>query len=556
MEAQLEELQNQIKSMHRDHQTQAPVVVEAMIEETEPPFTSEIMDTTMPSRFRMPPSFNIRSILHNPHRGCEKLVPTTQVEVNRHFAKLSRAFLTQFIIRKKSRKSSTYLLTLKQKSGELLKDYISRFNEEALQVDDYSDKISLTTIINRLKDGSFLFSIRKNPSTTLKDLINRAQKYINVEEFFSLRKSTQGSEHSSKDKKCKDASFQPSTSKKMSDEDGSLGQRPSRKSESRFSSYTPLNTSPEKILLDIRDKKLLHWPSCMKTEAGQRDKRRYCRFHHDHGHNTSDCVDLKEEIETLIRKCHLHQYIKKGERLGKTSNRAKLQMMHKNVFAWSHQDMSGITPEVMVHKLNVDSEHMLVKQKRRAFESERYAAITEEVAKLLDAGFIEEVHCLDWITNVVLIKKANEKWRVCVDYSDLNKACPKDSFPLSRINQLVDNTAGHELLTFMDVYSGYNQIIMHSSDKQKTTFVTDKGLYCYQVMPFGLKNARVTYQRLVNKMLTQQIGKTMKVYVDDMLVKSIISADHTSNLAETFSIIQEYQIRLNPTKYVFNVGFR
>ncbi|XP_058092510.1 uncharacterized protein LOC131238952 [Magnolia sinica] len=127
----------------------------------------------------------------------------------------------------------------------------------------------------------------------------------------------------------------------------------------------------------------------------------------------------------------------------------------------------------------------------------------------------------------MLMKKANANWRVYMDYSDLNKACPKDSFPLSRIDQLVNSTTGHELLTFMDAYSSYNQIAMHPPDKQKMTFVTNKGLYCYQVMSFSLKNAGTTYQRLVNQMFAQQIGQTMEVYVDDMLVKSIRSCIRT-----------------------------
>ena len=114
----------------------------------------------------------------------------------------------------------------------------------------------------------------------------------------------------------------------------------------------------------------------------------------------------------------------------------------------------------------------------------------EGVTKLLTAGFIREVCYLDWLANVVLVKKANGKWRMCVDFMDLNKACSKDSFPLPRIDQLVDSTAGHKLLTFMDAFSGYNQIKMDEEDQEKTSFITSQGLYCYKVMPFGLKNAR------------------------------------------------------------------
>ena len=108
----------------------------------------------------------------------------------------------------------------------------------------------------------------------------------------------------------------------------------------------------------------------------------------------------------------------------------------------------------------------------------------------------------DWLANVVMVKKANGKWRMCVDSTDLNKACPKDSYPLPQIDTLVDSTTRHQLLSFMDAFSGYNQIKMEETNQEKTSFVTSQGLFCYKVMPFGLKNARATYQRLMNKMFT------------------------------------------------------
>ncbi|KAL5556432.1 hypothetical protein UlMin_038668 [Ulmus minor] len=151
---------------------------------------------------------------------------------------------------------------------------------------------------------------------------------------------------------------------------------------------------------------------------------------------------------------------------------------HHDVFAWSQEDMPGIDPKVIVHRLNIDPSFRPVKQKRRTFNAERYMAINTEVDKLLKADFIRKANYPEWIANVVLVKKANGNWRVCVDFTDLNKACPKDSFPLPKIDQLVDATAGHELLSFMDVYSGYNQIRMHQPDQEHTAFLTDQGLYC------------------------------------------------------------------------------
>ena len=152
-----------------------------------------------------------------------------------------------------------------------------------------------------------------------------------------------------------------------------------------------------------------------------------------------------------------------------------------------------------------------------------------------------------------MVKKPNGKWRMCVDFTDLNRACPKDNYPLPRIDTLVDSTARHELLSFMDVFSGYNQIKMKEEDQEKTSFVTSHGLFCYKVMPFGLKNAGATYQRLMNKMFTHQLERNVQVYVDDMLVKSMRENDHLNDLQKTFNTLRSYNMKLNPSKCVFGV---
>ena len=126
--------------------------------------------------------------------------------------------------------------------------------------------------------------------------------------------------------------------------------------------------------------------------------------------------------------------------------------------------MPGIDPSVMVHRLNVSPAFPPVRQKKRVFALEQDRAIAEEVRKLQEANFIREVYYPDWLANVVMVKKASGKWRMCVDFTDLNKACPKDSYPLPRVDVLVDSTARHQLLSFMDAFSGYNQIRMHEAD--------------------------------------------------------------------------------------------
>ena len=162
--------------------------------------------------------------------------------------------------------------------------------------------------------------------------------------------------------------------------------------------------------------------------------------------------------------------------------------------------MPGIDPSVMVHKFNVSPSFPPIQQKKRVFAPERDQAIAEEVRKLQEASFIREVYYPDWLVNVVMVKNASGKWRMCVDFTDLNKDCPKDSYPLPRVDVLVDSTARHQLLSFMDIFSGYNQIRMHETYQEKTSFVTSQGLFYYKVMPFGLKNTGATYQRLMNKM--------------------------------------------------------
>ena len=156
----------------------------------------------------------------------------------------------------------------------------------------------------------------------------------------------------------------------------------------------------------------------------------------------------------------------------------------------------------------------------------------------------------------MIVKKANGKWRICVDFTDLNKVCPKDSYSLSRIDQLVNSTVSHQLLRFMDAFLGYNQIKMDEVDQEKTSFITSQGLFCYKVMSFGLKNVGETYQKLVNHIFCPQIGRNVEVYVDDMLVKSLDEDKHLDDLRETFDTLRQHQMKLNPSKCAFRVSSR
>jgi len=151
------------------------------------------------------------------------------------------------------------------------------------------------------------------------------------------------------------------------------------------------------------------------------------------------------------------------------------------------------------------------------------------------------------------VKKANGKWRMCVDFTYLNKACPKDSYPLPSIDALVDNASGCEMLSFLNAFSGYNQIKMHPMDESKTAFMTETCSYCYKVIPFGLKNAGATYHRLMDKVLAPMLGRNVQTYVDDMVEASHERRQHTADLEELFATISKYHLKLNPEKCVFMV---
>ncbi|RDX72502.1 hypothetical protein CR513_48000, partial [Mucuna pruriens] len=155
-----------------------------------------------------------------------------------------------------------------------------------------------------------------------------------------------------------------------------------------------------------------------------------------------------------------------------------------------------------------------------------------------------------------MVKKPSGKWRMCTDYTDLNKAYPKDLYPLLSIDRLVGRVLGFALLSFMDVYSGYNQIRMHPYDEAKIAFIIDADTFCYKVMPFGLKNARTTYQRLMDKIFKDVLGTNMEVHVEDMVIKLATAGEHCGALDRVFSILRKHQLKRNPKKCSFGVQAR
>ena len=177
-------------------------------------------------------------------------------------------------------------------------------------------------------------------------------------------------------------------------------------------------------------------------------------------------------------------------------------------------------PNFICHHPNVISSVLPKKQSSQRLSREHSDVVKEVVLKLKRIGAIKEVFYPEWLANTVVVKKKNGKWWVCVDFTDINKACPKDPFPLPQIDQLVDATAGHSRISFLHAFQGYHQIPLAWGDQEKTYFVTPTGNYHYNVMPFVLKNVGATYQRMMTRMFKPQLGKNIEVYIDNMVVKS------------------------------------
>ena len=226
---------------------------------------------------------------------------------------------------------------------------------------------------------------------------------------------------------------------------------------------------------------------------------------------------------------------------------------HEEVFAWTYEDMLGLNLKLVEHRLVLKLDAKPVKQKLRKMDPRIEQQVKEGLEDLLKAGFIRTIDYLDWLANIVIVPKKNGKVKICIDFRDLNKATPKDDYPLPSIDLLIDSTTGHAMFSFMDGYSGYNQIKLDARDQSKTSFTTPWGTFCYTVMPFGLKNAGATYQRAMAVIFHDQRRKIMDAYVDDILVKSKEEEDHLEALDQVFKRLILYKLRLNPQKYVFGV---
>uniref|UniRef100_A0A2N9GAK5 RNA-directed DNA polymerase n=1 Tax=Fagus sylvatica TaxID=28930 RepID=A0A2N9GAK5_FAGSY len=237
----------------------------------------------------------------------------------------------------------------------------------------------------------------------------------------------------------------------------------------------------------------------------------------------------KEELEVinLSDNPDITKPISISKSLSAKERKCLIDLLHeyKDVFAWDYHEMPGIDPGLVAHSLNVEPGTRPV-----------------------------PIQHPRWLSNIVPVKKKNGQIRCCVDFRNLNKACPKDEFPLPNMDLLIDSAAGHAMFSFMDGFSGYNQIRMSTRDAEKTAFRTPIGNFYYTVMPFGLKNAGATYQRTMTAMFHDMMHKEIEDYVDDIVVKSKKREDHLGILRKVFDRCRLYKLKMNPLKCAFGVS--
>jgi len=233
----------------------------------------------------------------------------------------------------------------------------------------------------------------------------------------------------------------------------------------------------------------------------------------------------------------------------------ELLKKYKDSFAWDYNEMPGLSRDMVELKLPIRHDKKPEKQTLRRFAPQILSKIKEEIKRVLKSGFIRTARYVDWLPNIVPVVKKNGTRRVCIDFRDLNQATLMDECSMPVAEMLVDSAAGFEYLSMLDSYSGYNKIFIAEVDVSKTAFSCPGFLGCYEwiVMPFGLKNVGACYQRAMNSMFHDFIGKFMQVYIDDIVVKSSYEKDHLDHLRQSFERMRKFGLKMNPLKCAFGV---
>ncbi|GJS51265.1 reverse transcriptase domain-containing protein [Tanacetum coccineum] len=283
------------------------------------------------------------------------------------------------------------------------------------------------------------------------------------------------------------------------------------------------------------------------TEAGKKNKGEDESLDKSSGSRPSEKVVIHEGYsdQTIIIRGNLTAEYRSGL--------IKMLRKHAYAFAWTSADMTGIPRFVVENALKTYPHIEPRVQWKWSIAPDRRKIVKDEVTEWIKAEIVRKVRYPTWVTNLVLVKKSDNSWRMFINFKYLNKSYSKDLYPLPEIDWKIESLMGFKYKCFLDAYKGYHQIQMAKKDEEKMTFYTDEGVFCYMKMPFGLKIARETYQRLVDTIFEGKMGRNLEAYMDDMVIKSKTELEMIKDVKETLLTLKKVNMKLNPKKCSFGM---
>jgi ribonuclease HI len=265
-----------------------------------------------------------------------------------------------------------------------------------------------------------------------------------------------------------------------------------------------------------------------------------------HGQEVEDCnigTDEKPRRVKLSKSLPPEQKLKYRE----------LFKEYSDVFAWSYEDLKAYDTSIIQHRIPIKEDHKPFRQKLRWINPKLLPLIEKEIKKMYDAKIIVPLRFSKWVSNLVPTRKKTGEIRLCIDFRNLNKASLKDNYPLPKMDHLLQSVVGSSRISLLDGFSGYNQVLVHPDDQEKTTFTTPWGTFMYVKMSFGLMNAGATFQRAMDIAFIEETGKFIVVYLDDVTVFSQSDDEHLRHLRQVFEKCRRFGISLNPKKCLFGL---
>uniref|UniRef100_A0A2N9F6A6 RNase H type-1 domain-containing protein n=1 Tax=Fagus sylvatica TaxID=28930 RepID=A0A2N9F6A6_FAGSY len=587
LEKELREMKKQMGDMKNSLKVKAARNLDNLVHQADSPFIPSIVDFPLPSRFKLqavPEEVMCRPFPLGLRGSARVWFNKLESESISSFVQLSRAFIDHFIGSQRRGRPPTHLLNVKQMEGESLKAFVHRFNEEAMKIDRPKEDITVTAFMAGLRKGDFLYDLCKDPLETMSELMYEATKHMNAEDALEAM-------------------------------DDPLAKRQRKRTTAplvKFSSFTPLNTPIDKLLLQIQDDPSLRWPGKIRSDPNSRPKNLYCRSmsavqqipvqqslqRKGNKLNTTGRGPLEKSEPSLEDRRLEEPYELQGKHMHDSEEDARgthqphddalvitINILDKDKLRPMDAPLVGFTGDkvcpigivtlpitVGTHPMTVSKTvDFLVVNCPSAYNAiigrpilNRLRVVTSTYHLLLklptEHGIGEVKGDQVAARECYLASLGSEGQNQTMTIEDKTKAEGLRTRKEQRHHGRGGQTPSGKLhqgsilpRLACQRSHGYNQIVMDESDQEKTSFITSRGLFCYKVMPFGLKNAGATYQRLMNRMFHDQIGRNVEVYVDDMLVKYKEEDGHLDDLKETFETLRKYQMKLNPSKCAFGV---